>query len=76
MRFFVTLLSGYRRCLVYPTKANPNPARLFNVDDYLDKLDRDSRAFAETMCDTQVRGEESAVTPTPCVILSALTWCM
>ncbi|CBJ25874.1 conserved unknown protein [Ectocarpus siliculosus] len=53
LRFFVTFLSGYRRCLVYPTKANPNPARLFNVDDYLDKLDRDSRPFAEAMCDTQ-----------------------
>ncbi|CAN0071785.1 unnamed protein product, partial [Ectocarpus sp. 12 AP-2014] len=53
LRFFVTFLSGYRRCLVYPTKANPNPARLFNMDDYLDKLDRDSRPFAEAMCDTQ-----------------------
>lgn len=54
MRFFVAMLSGYRRCLVYPTKANPNPARLFNVDDFLDKLERDSRQFAEAMCDTQV----------------------
>lgn len=54
MRFFVAILSGYRRCLVYPTKANPNPARLFNVDDFLDKLERDSRPFAEAMCDTQV----------------------
>lgn len=53
LRFFVALLSGYRRFLVYPTKANPNPARLFNVEDYLDKLERDSRPFAEVMCDTQ-----------------------
>lgn len=54
LRFFVALLSGYRRWLVYPTKANPNPVRLFNVDDFLDKLERDSRPFAEAMCDTQV----------------------
>lgn len=49
------LLSGYRRCLVYPTKSNPNPVKLFNVDDFLDKLERDSRPFAEAMCDTQVK---------------------
>ncbi|CAM9708738.1 unnamed protein product, partial [Scytosiphon promiscuus] len=53
LRFFVAMLAGYRRCLVYPTKVNPNPARLFNVEDYLDKLERDSRPFAEAMCDTQ-----------------------
>lgn len=54
MRFFVALLSGYRRFLVFPTKANPNPARLFNVEDYLDKLERDSRPFAELLCGSQV----------------------
>lgn len=61
MRFFVALLCGYRRCLVYPTKANPNPVRLFNVDDFLDKLERDSRPFAEAMCDTQVKGHTGPV---------------
>lgn len=54
LRFFVGLLSGYRRCLVYPTRTNPNPVRLFNVDDFLDKLERECRPFAEAMCDTQV----------------------
>ncbi|CAN0189806.1 unnamed protein product, partial [Laminaria digitata] len=53
LRFFVALLSGYRRFLVFPTKANPNPARLFNVEDYLDKLERDSRPFAELLCSSQ-----------------------
>lgn len=55
MRVFVAMLCGYRRFLVYPTKANPNPVRLFNVDDFVDKLERDSRPFAEAMCDTQVK---------------------
>ena len=54
MSFFVALLSGYRRFLVYPTKGNPNPARLFSVEDYLDKLERDSRPFAELLCGSQV----------------------
>lgn len=54
LRFFVALLSGYRRFLVYPTKQDPNPMRLFCVEDYLDKLERESRPFAEAMCDTQV----------------------
>lgn len=43
---------------MYPTKANPSPVRLFNVEDYLDKLERESRPFAEVMCDTQVGGDE------------------
>lgn len=55
LRFFVALLAGYRRFLVYPTKANPSPVRLFNTNDFLEKLDRDTRPFAEAMCDTQAR---------------------
>lgn len=54
MRFFVALLSGYRRYLVYPTKRDPNPIRLFNEEEFLEKIERDLRPFATALCDTQV----------------------
>lgn len=55
LRFFVALLAGYRRCLIYPSKEDPNPVRLFNTREFVERLDRDLRAFAAALCKTQVR---------------------
>jgi hypothetical protein len=54
LRLFVALLRGYRRCLVYPTKQDPQHVRgYFSRAAFLDNMGEEYRPFVAALMSTQ-----------------------